>query len=223
MAILSAHVPEAQAALDPTPLLAQLLAAHGLPCQEAKGWLLPQGQLPAIGAHWTPGENNGRLDIHVLLENDIRLMESFAGLGAGREGLNDALENFSANVLHVLLAGLWGVRDEAQVTERRWEIAGRDYMAYIGNFGLRGGAERLEQALFEALFRQATAALRAETLSGDAHWTRLFFCNLNGEFVSEALLDNQRWEAGLSLLDALPWPAAQGYYSLRHFMLLRAV
>ncbi|MFC4490425.1 DUF6348 family protein [Chromobacterium aquaticum] len=212
-----------QEPLDPTPVLARLLAAHGLPCQEAKGWLLPHGQLPAMGAHWTPGENNGRLDVHVLLDNDVRMMESFAGLGAGQQGLDDALENFSANVLHVLLAGLWGIADEAQVTERRWEIAGRDYMAYIGNFGLRGAAEHLEQPLFEALFRQATAALRAEKLDQDTHWSRLFFCNLNGEFVTEALLDNQRWEAGLSMLGALPWPAAQGYYSLRHFMLLRAV
>ena len=111
-------------------------------------------------------------------------------------------------MLHVLLAGLWGIADEAQVTERRWEIAGRDYMAYIGNFGLRGAAEQLEQPLFEALFRQATAALRAEKLDQDTHWSRLFFCNLNGEFVTEALLDNQRWEAGLSMLGALPYGGA---------------
>ena len=209
-------------ATEITAALQHLLEAHGLACTTENDWVLPHGQLPAVRAFWHQGEITGRLDIHVLMEGGTLIEEAFGGLGTGEDGFHDALQNFMRNSLHVLLAAFWGKDEHDQMTTETWQIGGINFRAYIGNFGTRamlGGHAHIPPQLFPEL--QST--ITKQPLGAGLHWIRTFFANSNGEPTFEALLDNQDWPAGMACLKSIPWKKTKGYYSVRNFLVLRAI
>ena len=201
--------------------LCELLTRHGLDYVREQEWIVPNGQLPAIRAQWHPRETSGRLDVQVLLEKGRIIEECFAGIGTGRSGFADALNNFMLNSLHVLLSSLWGIKDDQQVLSENWEIGGRRFTAYIGNFGRRASAG-IQVEVPKDLFETIQNRICHETLLGNVHWFRFFFCNLAGQHTYEALQDNELWEAGLAGLRGIAWPETDGYYSFRNFIVLRS-
>ncbi|MGS1079838.1 DUF6348 family protein [Pseudoxanthomonas beigongshangi] len=205
-----------------TEALSQLFDAHRIAYVTHGDWIAPDGELPAMRAVWHPGEATGRLDVQVVLPDKTVVEENFAGLGEGEDGLNDGMANFTRNSFHVFLSALWGWRDEKQVTVETWSFGDRDYAAHIGNFGTRGSAG-MQPSIPEDLFARLEATIRAESPTGHTHWFRFFFCNLNGKFTVEALRDNEPWGAGEHALKSADWPAQDGYYSVRLFLMLRAV
>lgn len=212
---------EALAAPSTQDFLCKLFAAHGIPVTLENDWVLPHARLPAIRALWYPREHSGRLDVHTLAEKDVLIEECFAGIGQGDVGFRDALANFTTNSFHVLLAALWNVCDPDQVVQENWQIAGRAFEAFIGNFGTRqsdGFAASIPHGLFDTL----AATIQREKLTGALHWFRFFFCNVAGECTYEALKDNAPWDEGLRCLQAAPWTRHDGYYSVRLFIALRA-
>ena len=88
--------------------LSELMSAHDIQFHIENEWVVPYGKLPAIRATWYPREESGLLEIDVLLEDQRFINECFAGVGSGRSGLNDALQNFCVNSFHVLLASFLG-------------------------------------------------------------------------------------------------------------------
>lgn len=206
-----------------TPLteLKELFESHGLSCALHKEWLVPNGEFPAVRALWHPRETSGRLDVQVWLNKEVCIEECFGGVGSGSQGMRNAFENFAVNSFHVLLAAIWHKNDPDQVTTEQWMIGGQPFTAYIGNFGTRA-SENGESHVPGELFPAIERAVKSLQLSGDTHWARFFFCNLNGEQTFEALLDNREWEGGLICLKSIPWMQCAGYYSVRLFMVLRA-
>jgi len=202
--------------------LSELLRRHGLDCAREKEWIVPNGQLPAIRAKWHPRVTTGQLDVQVLLEKGRIIEESFIGIGTGAPGLADALKNFMINSLHVLLSSLWDIKDDQQVLSEKWQVGGRQFAAYIGNFGRRA-SRGMRVEVPKDLFETIENRIRHEHLSGDVHWFRAFFCNTAGEHTYEALKDNVPWEAGLAGLKTIAWPQFDGYYSVRIFIVLRSV
>ena len=184
-------------------------------------WVVPLGKLPAIRATWYPREDSGRLEIDVLLEDERLINECFAGIGSGREGISDALQNFCVNSFHVLLAAFWGVNDPDQVMTEKWSIHGKEYTAYIGNFGTRGSAD-VEPIIPDGLFESVENAIKKEPLQEKLSWFRCFFCDVSGAHTFEALRDNEVWESGLSALKSLPWAKTDGYFSVRNFLIIKA-
>lgn len=204
-----------------TAELKRLMEAHGLECASQSDWVVPNGQLPAIRALWYPGESSGRLDIQVLVKEGVLIEECFAGIGSGDAGVRDAIQNFMVNSLHVLLAALWGKNDPDQVVTETWQINGKSFSAYIGNFGTRastGGQAYVPHQLFPAI--QST--ISKQQIGPGLHWIRTFFCSVQGEPMFEALLDNEEWLLGVECLKSIPWEKASGYYSVRNFLVLHA-
>jgi hypothetical protein len=201
--------------------LCDLLTRHGLDCAREREWIVPSGQLPAIRAQWHPREKTGQLDVKVLLEKGRIIEECFVGIGTGRSGFADALTNFMLNSLHVLLASLWGIKDDQQVLSENWEIGGRQFTACIGNFGRRASAGRRVEVPRD-LFETIQNRICHEALPGGVHWFRVFFCNIAGQHTYEALKDNEPWETGLAVLKGIAWPETDGYYSFRNFIVLRS-
>lgn len=201
--------------------LMDLMTHHGLSCGMHAQWVVPNGELPAIRALWQQLETSGRLDIQVVLERGRYIEECFAGVGTGPAAFADAFNNFMVNSLHVLLSSLWGICDERHVTHERWHVGGRHFTAYVGGIGKRTSAGiRVDPP--PDLFDIVERSICQESLAGDIHWFRFFFGNLSGQHTYEALRDNEPWEAGIAALNEIAWPKADGYYSFRNFIVLRA-
>lgn len=213
-------IPESEN-LNTSDFLLQLFDRHGIACTTHDDWIVPNSELPAIRATWFPGPSSGRLDVHVFVRDGITIEECFAGIGEGAVGLHDALTNFTVNSFHVLLAALWNQNDEMQVTTEEWNIGGRQYTAFIGNFGTRG----LEGVIADVpadLFARVERVIKLDSLMGDLHWFRFFFCNVAGQRTFEALKDNETWDPGMRCLKGIQWADSIGYYSVRLFVVLRA-
>ncbi len=209
--------------MEPITLInevSELMSAHGVTFHVENGWIVPYNKLPAIRATWFPREDSGRLEIEVLLEDERIINECFAGIGSGRTGLNDAFQNFCVNSFHVLSAAFWGIDDPDQVLTEKWDFQGKTYTAFIGNFGARGSAG-INPDIPDDLFGSIESAIRNQPLNDKLSWFRCFFCNASGDKTFEALRNNQVWDSGLSALKSLPWLKANGYYSVRNFLILK--
>ncbi|WP_371874489.1 DUF6348 family protein [Duganella rivi] len=99
--------------------------------------------------------------------------------------------------------------------------SGRRYTAFIGNFGTRG-SEGVTADIPADLFAQLENVIKLDSLTGDLHWFRFFFCNVAGQRTFESLKDNETWGAGTRCLESVQWADSMGYYSVRLFVVLRA-
>ncbi|TAM62878.1 MAG: hypothetical protein EPN49_02990 [Rhodanobacter sp.] len=185
------------------------------------GWLVTDGDFPAIRASWHEGSAGepGRLDVDVVLSEDRRIEESFAGAGGGDAGCRDALDAFVHNAFHQLLAACWYVTDDRRMRIAAWDIGVRSWDVFIGPFTLRG-ADSDDMPIPPDALVAIEAALKREALTPELHWLRLVHSHgADGDSRSEALLDNEPWTAGTLALTAVAWPHG-GNYSARCFMLL---
>lgn len=206
--------------LDLKEYICELLQAHDVPFHEENEWVVPYGELPAIRSTWFQKETSGVFEVEVLLEGGRIINECFSGFGLGKEGILNGLENFCVNSFHVFLAAFWKRHEPEQVEIENWIISGINYKAYIGNLGTRA-TEGVDVSLPEGLFESIEKAIKTETLESEVSWFRVFFGSVAGEFIFEALKENEEWERGISMLSTQPWEKPEGYYSVRNFIVLR--
>lgn len=200
--------------------LLRLFERHDVELEaDEDGWLVTDGDFPAIRAAWHAGAAGepGRLDVDVVLSEERYIEESFAGAGGGDTGCRDALRAFEHDAFHPLLAACWYVTDDRRMRIAAWEIGVRTWDVFIGPFSARGAdaASMPTEAL-----ASIEAALKREALSPELHWVRLVHSHAaDGDSRCEALLDNELWTAGTLALASVAWPQA-GDYSARCFLLL---
>jgi hypothetical protein len=200
--------------------LLRLFERHDVDLEaDEDGWLVTDGDFPAIRATWHEGASGepGRLDVDVVLSEERYIEESFAGVGGGDAGCRDALRAFEHDVFHPLLAACWYVTDDRRMRIAAWEIGIRTWDVFIGPFSARGAdaANMPDEAL-----AAVEAALKREALSPELHWLRLVHSHAeDGNSRCEALLDNELWTAGTLALASVAWPQGSDY-SARCFLLL---
>jgi len=203
--------------------LLRLFERHDVELEaDEDGWLVTDDDFPAIRAEWHEGSAGepGRLDVDVVLSEERRIEESFAGIGNGDAGCRDALHTFEQNAFHLLLAACWYVTNDRKMRIAAWEIGVRTWDVFIGPFTLRGADESVVAISSEAL-EAIEAALKREVLVPELHWLRLVHQHgTDGNARCEALLDNEPWTAGTLALDSVAWPLSVRDYSARCFMLL---
>lgn len=203
--------------------LLRLFERHDVELEaDEDGWLVTDGDFPAIRASWHAGTDDGpgRLDIDVVLSEERRIEESFAGVGTGEAGCRDALRTFEENAFHLLLAACWYVTDDRRMRIAAWEIGVRTWDVFIGPLTVRS-ADGGEAAIPAQMITTIEAALKREALSPELHWLRLVHLHASGgDMRCEALLDNEPWTAGTLALDSIAWPAAAHDYSARCFIML---
>ena len=94
--------------------LLRLFEQHDLELDaDEDGWLVTDGDFPAIRAEWHEG-------------------------AAGEPGRLDARRAFEHGAFHVLLAACWYVTDERRMQITAWEIGVRTWDVFIGPFALHG-------------------------------------------------------------------------------------
>lgn len=207
-------------AADLQTYLMQLFERHDVELDaDEDGWLVTDGEFPAIRAHWheATAEAPGRLDVDVVLDEERRIEESFAGIGAGEAGCRDALQMFEKSAFHPLLAGCWYVTDDRRMQISAWDIGIRTWDVFIGPVSVLGmDASSMPADAVTAI----ETALKREVLAPQVHWLSWIHQHDSaGGSRCQALLDNEPWTAGTVALNAVAWPQA-GDYSARCFMLL---
>ena len=212
--------------MDSTALqkyLLRLFERHDVELEpDEDGWLVTDDDFPAIRAQWHAGAAGapGRLDVDVVLSEERRIEESFAGHGEGDAGCRDALHTFEQNVFHLLLAACWYVTDDRKMQITAWDIGVRTWDVFVGPFTVRG-AEGGDAVMPAEVTTAIEATMKREALSPELHWLRLVHQHVaDGDMRCEALLDNEPWTAGTLALDSIAWPEAAHDYSARCFVML---
>jgi len=187
--------------------LLHLFADHDIELEpDEDGWLVTDGDFPAIRATWHAGhgEQPGRLDIDVVISEERHIEESFAGYGLSDAACRDALNAFETQALPALLAACWYVTDERKVAIEAWDIGVRTWDVFNGATGIRGTID-VPQEIRTAL----TDVVRRQPLTPELHWVRVFYTRSeDGAVHAEARFDNEPWAEGTAVLTSRPWPLA---------------
>ena len=209
--------------MSPQEILANMLLAHDLPSIEYKDWLLVDEQLPAMRAEtfdFKEYENGAgiRLDITLLLANKKTISESYLGIGKNKiSAIQNAFQNFVANSFHVFLSAFWQITNDDQIGIEEWEIKGKKWKVYIGNFGCKGDFN-----IPENLFKIIEEQIQEENLEEDLYWLRIYYANVNSrEIMIETLKNNEVWTEMENKLKTVAWESSDKFYSLRNFIILK--
>lgn len=209
--------------MSPQEILANMLLAHDLPSIEYKDWLLVDEQLPAMRAEtfdFKEYENGAgiRLDITLLLANKKTISESYLGIGKNKiSAIQNAFQNFVANSFHVFLSAFWQITNDDQIGIEEWEIKGKKWKVYIGNFGCKGDFN-----IPENLFKIIEEQIQEENLEEDLYWLRIYYANVNSrEIMIETLKNNEVWPEMENKLKTVAWDNSDKFYSLRNFIILK--
>jgi len=194
--------------------LLRLFERHDVELEEdEEDWLVTDGDFPAIRASWTPAKADtpGRLDIDIVISEERRIEESFAGFGDGDAACRDALKAFEQNTFHLVLAACWYVTDDRLMQIRAWDIGVRTWDVFIGSFTVRGADADAVVIPPEAMASIETV-LKRESLTPELHWLRVIHRHDGqGDARTDVLLDNEPWPTGLQALNAIKWPNTHDY------------
>jgi hypothetical protein len=202
--------------------LLRLFERHDVELEEdEEDWLVTDGDFPAIRANWTAasGDAPGRLDIDIVISEERRIEESFAGFGQGDVACRDALRAFEQNTFHLVLAACWYVTDDRLMQITAWDIGVRTWDVFIGPFTVRGAGENAVAIPPDAIASIETA-LKRESLTPELHWLRVIHRHDgHGDGRTDVLLDNEPWPAGLQALNSVEWSSSPDYTASAFVML----
>lgn len=184
---------------------------------DEEGWLLTDGDFPALGARWHAGSDGepGRLDVDVVIDETRRIEDSFAGADA-----REALAAFERSTLPLLLAACWYVTDDRRMRIAAWDIGVRTWDVFVGPLDVRGtGSSDWPMPAEAAVALQAAASQLS--LTPALHWIHLLHrTDAQGRRADEALLDGDPWPAGTQRLQDMAWPVLPASCSARQLILL---
>ena len=202
--------------------LLRLFERHDVELEEdEEDWLVTDGDFPAIRANWTAAsaDASGRLDIDIVISEERRIEESFAGFGQGDAACRDALRAFEQNTFHLVLAACWYVTDDRLMQITAWDIGVRTWDVFIGPFTVRGTDENTV-AIPPGAMTSIETALKRESLTPELHWLRVIHRHdSHGDGRTDVLLDNEPWPAGLQALNSVEWPSSHDYTASAFVML----
>lgn len=205
--------------------LSEVLSKHGYEVTQYNSWLLINNHLPAwrafvVELNQYSDTTIAQLDFHILVDqNKEFIIESFAGIGNNYEqAVHNGFENFLYNTFHVINAAFLDPNDN-QVTKESWKINGFLWEVILGNYSIRA---KETITLPEKLFETIETSLKERELQSNVHWLRVFYGNQgDGNFISEALFDNDPWPNLQQAISKLPWQKSFNYYSVRNFLILK--
>jgi hypothetical protein len=205
-------------------LVNQLLAGHKIESFLKNEWLLSIKHKTKIKCEWLPSPTfaGGQLDVLIQHGDNPIIKESFSGLGSTNEtAIENAIDNFLINSLHVILDAFMGYHDLEQILTEEWQVNGQTYIASIGNLGTKA-SHGDHPGIPDNLFEKIENTIKTEPLENDIHAFRLYYGHMNNEDSHyEALLDNNIWQNGVNLIESIKWLSYGYFYSVRQFIVLK--
>ncbi|MCP4216704.1 MAG: hypothetical protein GY765_18785 [bacterium] len=205
--------------------LKNLFDSHGVKAEIANGCVvLKNGPLKINGAIVNETKHPNvlvlQLDIRFWTQTGNVILESFAGIGKNKEeALESALQSFTVNDFHVMLAAFFQP-DDQHIDVGELEIAGTKREVIFGNIGVRGKPPELVPG--GNWFSQFEKQLKASRLTGGLHWIRFYYGHMGGKTIQcEMLLDNKLWKPMAGEMLKLSWPKSDDFYSFRIFVIIK--
>ncbi len=210
---------------DLNPQLLELLQRHGIEARRAGGGVQVLAQPDVfLDSRVQHRQQNGlflsQLDVR-LIAAGVQIVECFADVGQSLEkARSNNLENFARNSLHPLIAGFFD-HPAADIDIEMWEIGSHTYRVYLGNYGVKSNVGAIDNIPTDLISR-LESFIRQLDLHEAYHWVRWFVSAHNGALDTvEFMVDNQPLKAGEEMLRSVAWPQKEGFYSVRHFVLLK--
>lgn len=211
-----------------TDALVLAIEAHGLSVQrEGDTLLVDEGRLILNADVF---ENDKAARTTVVLELQARspllgerpIIECFVGIGDSPEDASgDAFNKMLLGTFHVLVEALTRhACDDGQVDIEHWEGETTSWRAFVAPLLTHHSSTSALAGTYSTLFVGLQDLFRRTAPPGP-HWMRVFVGAFDGELQAcEVLVDNEPWEAGLSLLQSQAWQCQDEYQSVRHFVLM---
>lgn len=203
-----------------------LLNSHGLGAIRFEDWVMVENDFPAFRAFYYPpieAGQSGRLDVQVLLAEDVIVEECFAAFGDSEaEAISGALAQFALSMFHPIIQGCCGHKDDDQVVSEIWKIGHFSRLKiWSGNIAMRLSEGISVDVPHNWLNSVADVARRTPFRKG-YNWASLYFARVNEELpISDCRLNNDPWPAGAEMTKALDWPPVHGFYGARLFVLIK--
>lgn len=200
--------------------VADMFTAHGAHAFRSGAWIvIDGGRLFVRAAHSDHQQQANSLilqaDFVCLTSSGQHIVESFAGIGTDvRSALMDACKSFQDSSFHVLFVTLLGHPCD-HVDRESWTIAGTTRTLTFGWLRTRG---QIPLDLWPPVFTALQSQVESIQLSAGLHWVRYFYAHVPGESPAvEVLVDNEPYQALVSIASTLPWPTSDVFYSARLF------
>ncbi|CAN5326050.1 DUF6348 family protein [soil metagenome] len=208
---------------DATNVFLELFRGHGLSCHIENGWIVADSACVLARATILPGRTTPQftvqLDVDAIFPSGARICESCAGIGLTlHDAIGESIVNFCNGPFHVIYSAATG-QPCSHCDNEEWMFGSDSRRVLISPVVTRGLSEE-NQSLSQEWFSWVANQLPRGPLSEDMHWFRLFHGQFPGGVESEALVNNEPSADLQYALDQYPWPVAQGYYSVRIFLII---
>ncbi len=211
---------------DATRVFLELFKGHDLPCHLENGWIVADsGCLQAraeISHGLTTPKFSIQLDVDVVFPSGETISEACAGFGSTlHDAIGDSIVNFCNGPFHVILSAATG-QICSHCDSEEWEFDGKFRRVLISPVVTRGlDVER--QSLTVEWFSWVASEIQQNSLTDEMHWFRFFHGQYPNGAQSEVLFNNIPSAGSQQALEEYPWPVAEGYYSVRVFVVVLAV
>ncbi|MBW8733725.1 MAG: hypothetical protein JF571_05360 [Asticcacaulis sp.] len=117
----------------------QMLTIHGLEARIENEWTFANNDFPLLAAtrYTNKADETSatvRIDFVLLLKDDRRIVESYAGWGEDvRQAEGQGLYKFCVGAMHVFLSAFWDHHEPDQVDIEHWSVGGSAWNAYLSS------------------------------------------------------------------------------------------
>lgn len=207
--------------------IAALINAHDYETKIVNGKIIPDFKEVIELETWIyPTEREygmqTRFDIGVHFKNGTALFEAFGDSGITlEEAINNNIENFSRNSLHVFLDAF---NDTTTYCEaEQWLISDHTFNVFIGDFNFKT-VGNIEVEIPENLFETLEDIITNTGLHEDYYFIRFYYAQQQSKaMMTEFMINNRCMEKEQQRLESLSWMQSDEFYSVRHFMILKRV
>ncbi len=203
-----------------------MLTMHGIAARIENGWALVNNDFPLLRAtsyvqNVSETSATVSIDFVLRLEDGRSIVESYAGWGEDlRRADAQGLFKFCIGAMHVFLSSFWDHHEPDQVDIERWSIGESFWDVYLSSL-INNTSEGQKAGVPTDYMDALQKVISGQALSNCDHWVSVYVALLKTDITVEVRLDNEISPELTEAVRAMDWPAAEGFYSQRQFILLR--
>jgi hypothetical protein len=173
------------------------------------------------GSNQSDGGFTVETEFRIVLPDGREIVEFVAGNGDTEESaIAMSFVNFTMSTFHVVYSSFMN-SDDPHMTHERVQIGGASWMLTSGGMFALGGEGIPEFSKVSQQIRDQVCKLE---LTDGTHWLKVVYGRHQNEVLAAAVtLDNENLDSMSSRLNSLVWPATDGFYMAKQFIVIQPV